>query len=193
MTAADIQLNQNVELVNPDQHICTLDKKKKCEMELEVKVGRGFCPGDENKVPGQAIGVIAVDSLFSPVTRVRYAVENARVGNRKDSPRNPPPVDRNPPPGDPAPRWDSRPRSDAVEILVDGPGADVVVIAGRDVADVVSRYVTHKNNHIAAVGGDLAEAVRRVRQGDPLGRGTSWLAFEHACAHERATTSSVLM
>ena len=54
VTAADIQLNQNVELVNPTQHICTLDKKKKFEMELEVKVGRGFCPGDENKKPDQA-------------------------------------------------------------------------------------------------------------------------------------------
>src|SRR5262245_2988169 len=84
VTAKDIELNQNVELVNPDQHICTLDKKKKFEMELEVKVGRGFCPGDENKKPGQAIGVIAIDSLFSPVTRVRYAVENARVGQRTD-------------------------------------------------------------------------------------------------------------
>src|ERR1700739_4335367 len=82
VTASDIQLNQNVELVNPKQHICTLDKKKKFEMELEVKVGRGFCPGDENKKPNQAIGVIAIDSLFSPVTRVRYAVENARVGQR---------------------------------------------------------------------------------------------------------------
>ena len=51
VTAADIQLNQNVELVNPTQHICTLDKKKKFEMELEVKVGRGFLPGDENKKP----------------------------------------------------------------------------------------------------------------------------------------------
>jgi DNA-directed RNA polymerase subunit alpha len=84
VTAADIQLNQNIELVNPDQIICTLDKKKKFEMELEVKVGRGFCPGDENKKPGQAIGVIAIDSLFSPVTRVRYTVEAARVGNRTD-------------------------------------------------------------------------------------------------------------
>ncbi len=84
VTAADIQLNQNVELVNPDQHICTLDKKKKFEMELEVKIGRGFCPGDENKVPGQPIGVIAIDSLFSPVTRVRYAVEAARVAQRTD-------------------------------------------------------------------------------------------------------------
>jgi len=51
VTAADIQLNQNIELVNPDQLICTLDKKKKFEMELTVKVGRGFCPGDENKKP----------------------------------------------------------------------------------------------------------------------------------------------
>src|SRR5438309_2072763 len=84
VTAADIQLNQNVELVNPGQHICTLDKKKKFEMELEVKVGRGFCPGDENKKPNQAIGVIAIDSLFSPVTRVRYQVESARVGQRTD-------------------------------------------------------------------------------------------------------------
>ena len=84
VTAADIQANQNVELVNPDQHICTLDKKKKLEMELEVKVGRGFCPGDENKKPGQAIGVIAIDSIFSPVTRVRYAVEAARVCQRTD-------------------------------------------------------------------------------------------------------------
>src|SRR4029077_1523118 len=84
VTAADIQLNQNIELVNPEQHICTLDKKKKFEMELTVKIGRGFCPGDENKKPGQAIGVIAIDSIFSPVTRVRYAVEAARVGNRTD-------------------------------------------------------------------------------------------------------------
>src|SRR6476619_4507676 len=84
VTAADIQLNQNVELVNPSQHICTLDKKKKFEMELEVKVGRGFLPGDENKKPNQAIGDIAIDSLFSPVIRVRYAVENARVGQRTD-------------------------------------------------------------------------------------------------------------
>jgi len=84
VTAGDIELNQNIELVNPTQHICTLDKKKKFEMELEVKIGRGFCPGDENKKPNQPIGVIAIDSLFSPVTRMRYAVESARVGQRTD-------------------------------------------------------------------------------------------------------------
>src|SRR4026209_571859 len=53
-------------------------------MELEVKVGRGFLPGDENKKVDRAIGVIAIDSLFSPVPRVRYNVENARVGQRTD-------------------------------------------------------------------------------------------------------------
>jgi DNA-directed RNA polymerase subunit alpha len=84
VTAADIQLNQNIELVNPGQIICTLDKKKKFEMELTVKIGRGFCPSDENKKTGQAIGVVAIDSLFSPVTRVRYNIEAARVGNRTD-------------------------------------------------------------------------------------------------------------
>src|SRR5204863_9281688 len=63
VTAADIQTNQNVELVNPEQHICTLDRKKKLETELEVKAGRGFGAGDENKKPGPAIRVIANDSL----------------------------------------------------------------------------------------------------------------------------------
>jgi DNA-directed RNA polymerase subunit alpha len=84
VVASNLQLNQSVELVNPEQHICTLDKKRKFEMELEVKVGRGFCPGDENKRPDQAIGVIAIDSLFSPVSRVRYSIEAARVGQRTD-------------------------------------------------------------------------------------------------------------
>ena len=65
VTAGDIELNQHVSVVNPDQIICTLDKKKKLVMELEVKLGRGFCPGDENKKTDQPIGVIAIDSIFS--------------------------------------------------------------------------------------------------------------------------------
>ena len=84
VTAGDIELNQNVDLVNKDQLICTLDKKRKFLMELEVRVGRGFCPGDENKKTDQPIGVIAIDSIFSPVNRVRYSVEAARVGQRTD-------------------------------------------------------------------------------------------------------------
>jgi DNA-directed RNA polymerase subunit alpha len=84
VTAGDIKSDQVVEVLNPDQHICTLDKKTKFEAELEVKVGRGFCPGEANKKPDQAIGVIAIDSLFSPVRRVRYTVEDTRVGQRTD-------------------------------------------------------------------------------------------------------------
>jgi len=84
VTAGDISENQNIEVVNKDQPICTVDKKKKFEIEMEVKIGRGFCPGDENKVPDQAIGVIAIDSIFSPVSRVKYEVESARVGQRTD-------------------------------------------------------------------------------------------------------------
>jgi DNA-directed RNA polymerase subunit alpha len=84
VTAADIKSDQVVEVLNPDQHICTLDKKQKFEAELEVKVGRGFCPAEENKKPEQPIGIIAIDSLFSPVRRVRYSVETTRVGQRTD-------------------------------------------------------------------------------------------------------------
>lgn len=84
VTGADIQLPPGLEIVNPSQLICTLDKKTKFDAELEIKVGRGFATGDENKSPDQPIGVIAIDSIFSPVTRVKYAVENTRLGQRTD-------------------------------------------------------------------------------------------------------------
>ena len=84
ITAKDIQLPPDLNLVNPDQVICTLDKKRRFFAELEVKVGRSWCPADENKSEGQPIGVIAIDSLFSPVTLVKYAVENTRVGQMTD-------------------------------------------------------------------------------------------------------------
>src|SRR6478609_129732 len=84
VTAGDIQLVQGYEVLNPDQVICTLDKKHKFDAELEVRVGRGFATGDENKRPDQPIGLIPIDSIFSPVTRVKYAVEATRVGQRTD-------------------------------------------------------------------------------------------------------------
>jgi DNA-directed RNA polymerase subunit alpha len=84
VTAEDIQLVQGYEVLNPDQLICTMDKKHKFDAELEVRVGRGFATGDENKRPDQPIGLIPIDSIFSPVTRVKYAVENTRVGQRTD-------------------------------------------------------------------------------------------------------------
>jgi DNA-directed RNA polymerase subunit alpha len=84
VTAGDIQDSAQCEVLNKDLLICTLDKKTKFEAELEVKVGRGFSTGDENKHADQPIGVIAIDSIFSPVTRVKYAVGNTRVGQRTD-------------------------------------------------------------------------------------------------------------
>ncbi|MGH8048593.1 MAG: DNA-directed RNA polymerase subunit alpha [Chthoniobacterales bacterium] len=84
LTAGDISESNQVEVLNPEQHICTLDKKQKFEAEFEVRVGRGFATGDENKRPDMPIGVIAIDSIFSPVTRVKYAVEQTRVGQRTD-------------------------------------------------------------------------------------------------------------
>ncbi|MGF1678971.1 MAG: DNA-directed RNA polymerase subunit alpha [Candidatus Methylacidiphilales bacterium] len=84
VTAGDIQLETGVEVVNPDQLICTLDKEQKFEAELEVKVGRGYASGEDNKRQEQSIGVIAIDSLFSPVSRVKYEVANTRVGQKTD-------------------------------------------------------------------------------------------------------------
>jgi DNA-directed RNA polymerase subunit alpha len=84
ITAGDIQEVTGVEVVNPDQLICTIDKKQKFEAELTVRIGRGFATGDENKYVDMPIGVIPVDSIFSPVARVKYAVENTRVGQRTD-------------------------------------------------------------------------------------------------------------
>ena len=84
VTAADIQEDANIEIVNPDQIICTLDTMKRFLAELEIKVGRGYCPGEDNKEPDQPIGVIAIDTLFSPVKLVKYSVENTRVGQMTD-------------------------------------------------------------------------------------------------------------
>ena len=84
VTAADIQADADIEIINPDQIICTLDKEQRFLAELEIKVGRGYVSGEENKEPEQAIGVIAIDSLYSPVTLVKYSVENTRVGQMTD-------------------------------------------------------------------------------------------------------------
>lgn len=84
VTAGDIKLDAGVEVLNPDQIIATLDKKQRFDAELEVKVGRGYASGEHNKRPDQPIGVIPIDSLFSPVTKVKYSVENTRVGQRTD-------------------------------------------------------------------------------------------------------------
>ena len=84
VTAADIQPDPAIQIVNSDQVICTLNKNRPFEAEIEIKTGRGYCPGENNKKEDQPIGVIPIDSLFSPVRLVRYTVENTRVGQITD-------------------------------------------------------------------------------------------------------------
>ncbi len=84
VTAGDIQTDGTMEILNPGQHIATLAADGVLEAVLEIKTGRGFCPADWNKRDNQDIGRIPMDSIFSPVTRVNFAVENTRVGQRTD-------------------------------------------------------------------------------------------------------------
>ncbi len=84
VTAADLQADANITVVNPDQLICTLSAKRAFEAEVEIKTGRGYCPGVENKKEEQAIGVIPIDSVFAPVRLVKYSVEATRVGQITD-------------------------------------------------------------------------------------------------------------
>jgi DNA-directed RNA polymerase subunit alpha len=84
ITAKDIDLPAGVEILNPEVHIATLEKKTKLELYMTIGRGRGYRPAEENKSPDQPIGVIPIDSIFSPVRRVAYAVEQARVGQKTD-------------------------------------------------------------------------------------------------------------
>ncbi|MBQ7944175.1 MAG: DNA-directed RNA polymerase subunit alpha [Lachnospiraceae bacterium] len=84
--ASDIQVDQDVEIMNPDQVIATLNggKESKLYMELTIKKGRGYISADKNKSDDLPIGTIAVDSIFTPVERVNVTVENTRVGQSTD-------------------------------------------------------------------------------------------------------------
>jgi DNA-directed RNA polymerase subunit alpha len=82
--AKDIDLPSGVEILNPDAPIATLEKKTKLEVYLTIGRGRGYSPAEENKSDEQPIGVIPIDSIFSPIRRASYAVAAARVGQRTD-------------------------------------------------------------------------------------------------------------
>lgn len=82
--ASDIQTDGTIEVLNPNQHIATLASDGVLDMTLEVRVGRGFCPAELNKKENQDIGRIPIDSIFSPVKRVNFHIENTRVGQRTD-------------------------------------------------------------------------------------------------------------
>ena len=84
VTAKDIDLPAGVEILNPDAPIATLEKRTKLEMYLTIGRGRGYSPAEDNKTEDQAIGVIPIDSIFSPIRRTAYNVDAARVGQRTD-------------------------------------------------------------------------------------------------------------
>ena len=82
--AKDIDLPAGVEILNPEAPIATLEKRTKLEMYLTIGRGRGYSPAEENKSEDQPIGVIPIDSIFSPIRRAAYNVDSARVGQRTD-------------------------------------------------------------------------------------------------------------
>ena len=84
VTAGDIKSDGEIEILNPDLHICTLGPDATLNMEITMSHGRGYVPADRNKTPNMPIGTIAVDSIYTPVYKVNYTVENTRVGNMTD-------------------------------------------------------------------------------------------------------------
>lgn len=84
VTAADIICDADIEILNPDLHIATVNEDGKLKIEMTVERGRGYVPADKNKKLDDTIGVIPIDSIFSPVKRVNYTVQDTRVGNVTD-------------------------------------------------------------------------------------------------------------
>ena len=84
VTAGDIKADGEVEILNPELHICSLGPDASLSMEITLSHGRGYVPADRNKNPSMPIGTIAVDSIYTPVYKVNYTVENTRVGNMTD-------------------------------------------------------------------------------------------------------------
>jgi len=84
VTAADIICDPEIEILNPELHIATLNETGKLKMEMTVERGRGYVSADKNKKPEDVIGIIPIDSIFSPVQRVNYTVQDTRVGNVTD-------------------------------------------------------------------------------------------------------------
>ena len=82
--ASDIKADSDVEILNPELHIATVNGTNRFFMELNVSHGRGYVSADKNKIPNQPIGVIPVDSIYTPVTKVNYTIENTRVGQVTD-------------------------------------------------------------------------------------------------------------
>ena len=84
VTGRDVHADETIEVVNPDLVICTLTKEIPLKVEMEIGRGRGYVPAERNKQEGSPIGIVPIDSIFSPITKVNFTVENTRVGQITD-------------------------------------------------------------------------------------------------------------
>jgi len=141
VTGADLETDPHVEVLNPELHLATLNEDGRLAAELLVRPGRGYSPAERNKEEDQPLGVIAVDAIYSPVERVNYRVENARVGHATDFDRL------------------------ILEVWTNGGIApeDAVEAAGRILRDHLAIFVGDEEEHAAEerVGEGLTEEALR--------------------------------
>ena len=136
VTAADVQAGPRVEVLNPNQHIAMLAKDAELDMEIVIRLGRGYVPAERNKREGDPAGTIPIDAVFSPVTKVNFTVTNARVGQRTDYDRL------------------------VLEVHTDGSvrPEDAVAYAARILQDQLSIFVNFEETAVPVGGDDRREA-----------------------------------
>ena len=135
VTASIIDTGHDIEVLDPDHHICTLDKGAKLSMEMTVETGKGYVPASLSRAEDAPIGLIPVDALFSPVSKVSYKVDNTRVGQVTDY--------------------------DKLSMKVETNGAvtpeDAVALAARILQDQLQLFVNFEEPHAARVPVDTPE------------------------------------
>jgi DNA-directed RNA polymerase subunit alpha len=135
VTASSIDTGADIKVLDPDHHICTLDKGAKLSMEMTVENGKGYVPASLSRAEDAPIGLIPVDALFSPVSKVSYKVDNTRVGQVTDY--------------------------DKLSMKVETNGAmtpeDAVALAARILQDQLQLFVTFEEPHAARVPVDTPE------------------------------------
>ena len=135
VTASSIDTGHDIEVLDPDHHICTLDKGVKLSMEMTVETGKGYVPASLSRAEDAPIGLIPVDALFSPVTKVSYKVDNTRVGQVTDY--------------------------DKLSMKVETDGAvapeDAVALAARILQDQLELFVNFEEPHAARAPVDAPE------------------------------------
>jgi DNA-directed RNA polymerase subunit alpha len=137
VTAGDIQAGPAVEILNPRHHIATLAKGGEFDVELAIRLGRGYVPADRNKDEGAPVGTVPIDAIFSPVTKVNFNVTNARVGQRTDYDRL------------------------ALEVWTDGSfrPEDAVAYAARILQDQLTIFVNFEETAIEEGGEERGDAI----------------------------------